>query len=107
LDQVDPPPSLRELITDYPKLERSDSMSGVLLRKIILKSEADKANDTLAKYGVHFFKNPSPGLEDTREELEIFQNIVRYDSLILIYRIFQNSMNNILKHAEASEIQVN
>ena len=82
-------------------------MSGVLLRKIILKSEADKAYDRLAKYGVHFFKNPSHGLGDTREELEIFQNIVRYDSLILVYRIFQNSMNNILKHAEASDIQVN
>jgi hypothetical protein len=60
LGQVDPSPSLRELIAAYSKLERSDSMSGVLLRKIILKSEADKANDTLAKYGVHFFKNPSP-----------------------------------------------
>lgn len=81
--QINPYPSLKELIADYSRLERSDSLSGVLLRKIISKSEADKAYDTLAKYGVHFFKNPAPGLGDIREELEVLQNIVRYDSLIL------------------------
>lgn len=77
-----PKNSLESLISDYHKLDESDSLSGVLLRKIIAESEKEKEYDTLAKYGVRFFKNRAPGLGDQNEELEILQKITTYDSLI-------------------------